>query len=87
MSHIQSTLSRIASAEKLEQKIHYAWKYCQETNVRYTKNIEHRISSPESVATMIWAHGRYGKRSQAIKKLDAINIVCAYLSLRGGNAA
>lgn len=75
----RSTLSSIATAEKLEHKLRYAWEYCEETNVRYTKNIEHRISSPESAAEMIWAHGRYGKRSEAIKKIDAMHLVCMYL--------
>jgi len=79
-----SALSKIAAAEKLEHKLHYAWEYCKQAGVHYSRNVEHRISWPESVATMIHAHGRQGKRSQAIKKIDAIHIVCMYLAYKGG---
>lgn len=81
-----SVLSKIATAEKLEHKLRYAWEYCEETNARYTRNIEHRISWPESVAAMIHAHGCQGKRSQALKKIEAIHIVCMFLAYKAGEA-
>lgn len=82
----RSTLSEIALAETYSQKIHLGWKYCQEVGVQYNP-VDSISKHPEQVADMIWAHGRYGKRTEAVKKLDAIHVVCAYLSLHGSNAA
>lgn len=79
-----SALSKIAAAEKLEHKLHFAWEYCEQIDIRYTNNMEHRISWPESAVAMIHAHGRYGKRSEAIKKVDAIHFVCIFLAYKGG---
>lgn len=82
-----SVLSKIATAEKLEHKLHFAWQYCQEINVQYNpSNSYNRM--PEAAAEMIWAHGRYGKRSEALKKIDSIHIVSAYLAKQkqGGEA-
>lgn len=77
----RSTLSEIAFAEKLEHKFHLAWRYCQETGVQYNP-IDSYSKHPAAAAEIIWAHGRTGKRSEAIKKIDAIHIVCMYLQGR-----
>lgn len=83
---ISSHLSEIAFAETIEHKLHHAWKYLSETGTCYTNRIEDRLKSPETAVKMIHAHGRYGKRSEALKKIDAMEIVCAFLSVQGGDA-
>lgn len=82
----QNTLSSIASAETYSQKIHLGWKYCQDSGVQYNA-IDSFCKHPAAAAEMIWAHGKYGPRKSALKKLDAMDIVCQFLSLRGGIAA
>lgn len=79
MSYKQSTLSRIANAEKKEQKLHFAWQYCQEIGVQYNP-IDSHSRTPWAAAKMIHAHGRYGKKSEALKKIDAIHLVSSYLT-------
>ncbi|QIC60175.1 hypothetical protein FSC12_01825 [Acinetobacter schindleri] len=81
-----SLLGEIALAETLEHKLHLAWTYLAESGTCYTRSAEHRSQWPEMAVAMIHAHGRQGKRSQAIKKIDAIHIVSAYLSIHGGAA-
>ncbi|GAA5561536.1 hypothetical protein NNO95_04890 [Acinetobacter baumannii] len=78
MSNI-SALSKIAAANKLEHKLHYAWQYCKEVEVQYSP-MDSLSKEPWNAAEMIWAHGRYGKRSEALKKIDAIHLVCTYLN-------
>lgn len=80
MSNI-SALSKIAAADKLELKLHYAWLYCEELGVQY-KPLDSRSKEPWNAAEMIWAHGRYGKRSEALKKIDAIHLVCMFLTFK-----
>jgi hypothetical protein len=82
----RSTLSAIACAETLEHKLHFAWKYCQEIEVQYNP-VDSISRHPVHVADMIWAHGRQGNRKAALKKIDAMDIVCQFLSLRGEAAA
>lgn len=82
----RSTLSEIAFAGTREQKLNFAWKYCQEQGVQYDP-INSFSKHPAFAADLIWAHGRYGKRSEALKKIDAMHIVCAFLSVNGEKAA
>ncbi|HGL4551090.1 hypothetical protein [Acinetobacter baumannii] len=84
MSNI-SALSKIAAANKLEHKLHYAWQYCEEVKVQHNP-IDSLSKEPWNAAEMIWAHGRYGKRSEVIKKIDAIHLVCMFLSCKVGEA-
>lgn len=79
MSYKQSALSRIANAEKKEQKLHFAWQYCQEIGLQYNP-IDSYNRTPAGVMDMIHAHGRYGKKTEALKKIDAIHLVTAYLT-------
>lgn len=82
MSNI-SVLSKIAAAEKLEHKLHFAWQYCESVGVQYSP-IDSYNRTPWAVADMVHAHGRYGPRSEAIKKADAIHLVSMYLTYKGG---
>lgn len=83
MSNTPSALSKIAAAEKIEHKLHFAWQYCQEIGVKYNP-IDSYSCTPWAAADMIHAHGRYGKRSEAIKKNDAIHLVCMFLTYKAG---
>ena len=80
-----SALSKIAATEKLEHKLHYAWQYCEEIGVQYSP-IDSHNRTPWAVVDMVHAHGRYGKRSHSIKRIDAIHLVSMFLAYKVGQA-
>lgn len=80
-----SNLSKIAAAEKLEHKLHYAWLFLTESGIEYNP-LDSYSRTPIAISHLIWAHGRYGKRTEAIKKIDAIHLVCMFLSCKAGEA-
>ncbi|AXX46523.1 hypothetical protein Aba10324_17180 [Acinetobacter baumannii] len=80
-----SALSKIAAAKTLEHKFIYAWEYLTDINVQYCP-IDSYSRTPIAAAEMIWAHGRYGPRKTALKKIDAIHIVCMFLVWKAGEA-